>query len=365
MPWIRVLGVSVLVLLATTAAPAYGQALPDVRPSAPWDVKLVQREGRWYLGFATEARNVGPGALRIRGYGAGNGQMAAQQLREDGAPLVANVGTLRYIDSITHQHWHYMEFMRYELRGIDHPAVLRDQKQGFCLDADPPLASDWCASKQPLLTTTELGLQPGGYEVYAPNVEGQEIPIDPTTAPAGRYVLGARIGPTGVLRETRTDNNVSSTVIRLRWPPGAPPTRPIRTIDSCIGRGCTKSLPAGSARVARALARKALRRTLGRRNARGARATCKVYRERAHACRVRVRHGALSFRGSVRVWYRIEPSATRWYYTVNVVRRVRGCGDPCTRRIRRAERRGGKVAAAAATSPGRASATSLLCRPAL
>lgn len=361
MPRIRVLGAFVVVLFATTAASAYGQALPDVRPSAPWDVKVVQREGRWYLGFATEARNVGPGTLRIRGSGAGNGQMAAEQLGEDGAPLVANVGTLRYIDSITHRHWHYMDFMRYELRGVDHPAVLRDQKQGFCLDGGAPFVPDWCASNQPALTTTELGLQPGSYEVYAPNVEGQEIPIDPSTAPAGRYLLSARIGPTGVLRETRTDNNVSATVVRLTWPAGAPPQRPIRQIDSCVGRGCTKSLPAGSAAVARALARKALRRTLGRGNARGARVSCKVHRGRAHACRVGVRHGQLSFRGSVRVWYVIGVSATRWYYTVKVVRRTSGCGDPCVRRIRRAGRRGGKVAAAA-TSPGRASATSLLCR---
>jgi Lysyl oxidase len=364
MPRIRVLGVLVVVLLATTATPASGQALPDVESSAPFDVRVVQRDGRSYLGFSTEARNRGAGALRIRGTGDGSQVMAASQLSEDGSQVLnPNVGTLRYVSTLTHQHWHYMDFMRYELLGVDHPSVLRDQKQGFCL-GDAPFVTGWCARDAPALTTTDLGLRPGGHEIYTGNVEGQEILIDPAAAPAGRYVLTARIGPTGVLRETRTDNNVSSTVIQLTWPPGAPPTRPIRSIDSCVGRGCTKSLPARNAAVARALARKALRRTLGRRNAAGARVRCRVFRERVHACRVRVRHGPLSFRGSVRVWYLIGASATRWYYTVKVVRRARGCGDPCTRRIRRARRLGGKVAAATATATGRASATSLLCRPA-
>ena len=69
----------------------------------------------------------------------------------------------------------------------------------------------------------------------------------------------------------------------------------------------------------------------------------------------------MSFRGSVRVWYVIAPSATRWYYTVKVVRRDRGCGDPCTRRIRRARRLGGNIAGAT-TASARASGTSLFCR---
>lgn len=166
-----------------------------------------------------------------------------------------------------------------------------------------------------------------------------------------------------MLRETRIDNNVASTVIRLTWPQGAPQPgpRPIPETDSCVGRGCTRTLPAGTAAVARRLARKALRRTLGRGNARGAGVKCKVRRGRAHACRVLVRHGRVSFRGSVRVWYVVGRSATQWHYTVKVVRRVSGCGDPCTRRIRRTKRLGGNVAGATIASAP-AGATSLFCR---
>jgi hypothetical protein len=202
-----------------------------------------------------------------------------------------------------------MDFMRYELRGIDHPSLHRDQKQGFCL-SDAPFVSGWCSRNEPGLMA-ELGLRPGGRDFYAANIEGQEIAIDPAAAPAGRYVVRARIGPTGVLREARTDNNVALSVIQLTWPTGAPQPRPrpVRTIYSCVGSRCRKTLPARNAAVAPPLARKALRRTLGRKNARGAHMRCRVRRNRVHACRVGVRHAQVSFLGSVRVWYVIAQSA--------------------------------------------------------
>jgi Lysyl oxidase len=359
MAHIRWLSPLVAALVVANAAPADAQALPDIEPSPPFDVQLVQRDGQWYLGFSMEARNVGAGTLRLRGHGDGSGVMAAEQLGEDGSQVLnPAVGTFRYVSTPTHQHWHYMDFMRYELRGIDHPGVLRDQKQGFCL-AGAPFVVDWCSSGQPTLTTTELGIEPGSVEVYSANVHGQEIAVDPVSAPAGRYVIAARIGPTGVLKETRTDNNVSSTVIELEWPGAAPQAAPlpIARTDSCVGKGCTKTLPARSAAAARAHARAALRRTFGRAAVRGGRVRCRVWRDRAHACRVRLRGGSLIFRGSVRIWYVVRPSGTRWYYTIKGVRRIRGCGggSGCTRRIRRIERVGGTVAAV----QGRAS---LVCR---
>ena len=362
----RTLHVLVVVALAATAGPAYGQSLPDIEAGPPFDVGAVQRDGRWYLGFATEARNVGPGALRIRGTGSGSGTMVAAQLTEDGtAVLKEQVGTLQYVSTVTHNHWHFLDFIHYELQGVDHPTMLRDQKQGFCLAGDPaaPFVTGWCAPNQPTLTTTELGLMPGGREVYAPYVEGQEIMIDPTTAPAGRYLLSARIGPTGVLKETGVDNNVASTLIELKWPAGnpGPQLRPVDpAADQCIGAGCTGRLPAASKRAARRLARRALRRTLGvALPSRRIHLRCKVKRDRAHVCRVRVRHGSLSFSGSVRIWYVVRPAGTKWYYTVNGTRRRIGCGSSCNRRIRRVGRVGGAVAVTARRRPGtRASATS-------
>jgi hypothetical protein len=365
MPRLRALYVLVVAILAATAGPAYGRSLPDIESEPPFDVSVVLRDGRWYLGFATEARNIGPGALRIRGTGGGSGTMTAAQLTEDGTQVLKDrVGTLQYVSTVTHNHWHYLDFMRYELQGVDHPTVLRDQKQGFCLAGEPPapFVAGWCAPNQPTLTTTELGLMPGGSEVYTPYVEGQEIMIDPTTAPAGRYVLTARIGPTGVLKEVRADNNVASTLIELRWPAGnpGPQLRPDdRAAAQCIGAGCTGTLPAASKRAARRLARRALRRTFRALALRRIRLKCKVKRDRVHVCRVRVRHGRVSFSGRVWIWYVVRPAGTKWYYTVKGTRRTIGCGRSCNRRIRRVGRVGGTVAVTARTRPGtRASATS-------
>lgn len=360
----------VSLIVAVSAAPANGQTLPDIEPSAPFDVHVVQRDGNWYMGFATAARNVGPGALRIQGQLDGSGVMAARQLSEDGAQVLnPSVGTLRYVSSLSHQHWHYMDFMRYELRAVDHPSVLRDQKQGFCL-GDAPFVRDWCSSNAPAATMTDVGLRPGGLEIYARNVEGQEILIDPETVAAGRYVLSARIGPTGVLREARTDNNVALTLISLTWPTTdpqqQPEPRPIASIKTCLGERCRWKLPAASASAARRLVRKALRRTFGRVPSRSLRATCRVWRARGHACRVRMGRGRLSFRGSVRVWYVVGTTASRrWYYTVKGIRRTRGCragGNRCSRRIHRVERLGGTLPGRAQTSGARASATPFACR---
>ena len=72
------------VLAFVLAAPASAAEPPDLEQVAPYNVRVEQRGERWYLGFATAVRNVGAGALRIRGQGAGAGTMAAHQLSEDG-----------------------------------------------------------------------------------------------------------------------------------------------------------------------------------------------------------------------------------------------------------------------------------------
>lgn len=266
-----------------------------------------------------------------------------------------------------HRHWHYMRFMRYELRGMDVPGVLLDRKQGFCL-GDAPFVDGWCAPDKPALTTTDEGIRPGGIDIYEPNVEGQEIAIDPETAPSGRYVLTSRIGPTGLIQETRTDNNVASTVIELRWP--LRDAQEIAPIGTCVGERCAGPLPSPrttprrmSGSDARRLVRRALRRTIRRLPSR-IRMRCRESRTRGNVCRVRLVRGRLRFSGRVHVWYVRQGAATRWYYGVSIVRHRRDCrrSGRCTRRIRRFGRRGGTVATRARASATAASPTLLACR---
>jgi Lysyl oxidase len=334
---------------AWLAAPslAASAGLPDVEQIPPYKIGVVRRDGRWHLGFASAARNVGAGGLRIRGSRRPDGSMAAQQLSEDGLQVLAPaVGTLRYVTTYGHAHWHYMRFMRYELRGIDVPGALMDRKQGFCL-GDAPWVVGWCSRGQPEASAIEEGIRAGGIDIYEPNVEGQEIEIDRHTAPTGRYVLTSRIGPTGVLAETRSDNNVASTVIQLRWPlaDGQAPA----LLGSCVGEECAgrvppaPRLPRMSARDAQRLARRALRRELGPLRSQP-RIRCRAPRRRRSVCAVRLARGNVRFAGAVGVAYRQEGAAARWYYSVDVVRRLTGCqGGDCERAVRRPTRLGGEI----------------------
>jgi hypothetical protein len=321
--------------------------LPDLEQIPPYKIGVVWRDGRWYLGFASAARNVGAGGLRIHGTRRPDGSMAAQQLTEDGLQVLnPAVGTLRYVTTFGHAHWHYMRFMRYELRGLDVAGALLDHKQGFCL-GDAPWVEGWCARGRPELSAIDEGIRAGGVDIYEPNVEGQEIEIDRHTAPAGRYVLTSRIGPTGVLEETRTDNNVASTVIQLRWP--LADGQQLAPISSCVGEGCAgpvppaPRLPRMSGAQAQALARQALRRELGALRSHP-RIRCRTPHKRRSVCAVRLARGDGRFAGKVRVWYRQEGAATRWYYSIDVVRHLAGCrGGGCTRDLRRPSRLGGTV----------------------
>ena len=322
-------------------------ALPDLEQIPPYKIGVVRRDGRWFLGFASAARNVGAGGLRIRGTRRPDGTMTAQQLTEDGLQVLEPaIGALRYVSTYGHAHWHYMNFMRYELRGIDVPGALQDRKQGFCL-GDAPWVSGWCSRGMPEVSDVEEGIRPGGIDIYEPNVEGQEIEIDRHTAPAGRYVLTSRIGPTGVLAETRTDNNVASTVIRLRWP--LFDGQALVPIGSCVGEGCagpvppTPRLPRMSGAHARGLARIALRRELGPLRSHP-RIRCSTPRKRRSVCAIRLTRGGARFAGGVRIWYRQEGAAARWYYSLEVDRRLMSCqGSGCTRHVLRPNRLGGMI----------------------
>jgi hypothetical protein len=354
----------IAVLLAAGPAPA--AELPDLEQSAPDKLRVERREGGWYLGFATAVHNVGAGALRIRGSGAGDGSMTAQQLSEDGVNVLnPRVGSLRYVTTFGHRHWHFMGFMRYELRGMDVAGVLRDRKQGFCL-GDAPFVDGWCARDKPALISTDIGIRPGGVDIYEPNVEGQELRIDRMATPSGRYVLTSRIGPTGVIQETRRENNVASTVFELRWP--LRDGQVLVPFRSCAGEGCAGALPRVRAprRMTRAraqrLARLALHRTIGPLPPR-VRLDCRASRPRGHGCRVWAERGRSRFSGRVRVWYVRDGAATRWRYTVDLARRVRGCrGEQrCVRRIRRVDLPGGTEAARSRAWGAAASTSSFVC----
>jgi hypothetical protein len=347
---VSLLFVALVALAPATARAAQTPALPDLEQVAPFDVRVVPRHGRWYLGFSTAVKNVGPASLRIRGTGTGNRQMAADQLSEDGLTVLKpGVGTLRFITAHGHHHWHFMGFMHYELLGMDIPGVLRDHKQGFCL-SEAPFVNGWCAPDQPDLTTIDEGIAPGGVDIYKANVEGQEIEIDRHTVPGGRYVITSRIGPTGLIQETRTDNNAASTIIELHWP--FKPYQRIEPLGECLGEGCAGTLPlpaeppALKAADARRFARTALRKVFGRNRTHERVRGCAQVAVGGRQCRASFTRARQHYSGTVRVWYQVDGAALRWYYSVTMVGRTAGCKTTsrCTHRVSRSAELGGRVA---------------------
>jgi hypothetical protein len=223
--------------------------LPDLDQELPWDLQITStgpspaREHR--LGFASAVRNIGDGPLIVSGHrrwGAILTMTADQLVERAEAPMavVQRVGRLRYVESRDHEHWHLLDFERYELRRARGGARrVTDRKTGFCL-GDRYRTRDRALPAQPptprytgrcgLGATGRLHLVEGisvGYgDDYPANLEGQSIPL--TGLPAGRYVLIHSVNVQRRLRETDYGNNAASLLLRLQWRAGAPSLRVLR-----------------------------------------------------------------------------------------------------------------------------------------
>jgi hypothetical protein len=233
-----------------TAGVTPGSArFPDLDQELPWDLQVTStgpskaREHR--LGFASAVRNIGDGPLIVSGRRrlAAIPTMTADQLVESAdAPIavVEGVGRLRFVQSRDHEHWHLLDFERYELRRAGGGSGrVTDRKTGFCLGdryrtrgrtlpAQPSVPR--YTSRCGLGETARLGLVEGisvGYgDDYPANLEGQSLPL--TGLPAGRYLLIHNVNAQRRLLETDYGNNAASLLLRLEWRARAPSLRVLR-----------------------------------------------------------------------------------------------------------------------------------------
>ncbi len=214
-----------------------GQQLPDLDPETPGQLTIVPTptaggHPHWLLGFSAAASNIGSGPLTITGNrpNTSTPTMTAEQIISGAtAQVVPNVGEMRYVVSPTHNHWHLLHFMRYELRraGSKH-AVVRDRKSGFCLGdryrasapslgaAPPqPVVTGHCGLYEPELLSVSEGISVGYGDIYPAYVEFQDLPLDGLRN--GRYVLVHTVNPDGRLHELSKANNSSSVLLDIRW----------------------------------------------------------------------------------------------------------------------------------------------------
>jgi Lysyl oxidase len=223
--------------------------LPDLDQELPWDLRVTSTGARtrreYRLGFASAVRNIGDGPLIVSGRRrwAGIPTMTADQLVEStDAPMavVDGVGWLRYVESPDHEHWHLLDFERYQLRraGGDTKRVT-DRKTGFCLgdryrtrgralQARPsvPRYTGRCGLGATGRLRLVEGISVGYGDDYPANLEGQSLPL--TGLPAGRYALVHSVNVQRRLRETDYGNNDASLLLRLEWRAGAPSLRVLR-----------------------------------------------------------------------------------------------------------------------------------------
>ena len=163
------------------------------------------------------------GPLIINGHRSSTGEpMMADQIVEyfGGSTTRPNMGQLLYEEypgSVSHRHWHYKGFVRYQLRATSDLSLVRpDNKAGFCM-ADPMYAPDFCGSMKPEALTVAEGLGRGTSDYYNPNLEGQWI--DVADVPPGDYWLVHWVNSAKEICESDYKNNTAAVRIAL-WPNG-------------------------------------------------------------------------------------------------------------------------------------------------
>lgn len=205
---------------------------PDLDQQAPSDLTVQSHSGRYLLGFTSASDNIGLGPLSIvasRPSRAVPTMRAAQRVRVAGRGVrtYAEIGSLRFTIAPPHEHWHLLDFQRYELRRAgDHGLVVRDRKSGFCLadhwaqvrgfvpgKPSRPVFLSNCRQHEPQALTVSEGTSVGYTDRYPAFFHGQNL--DVTRVPAGIYVLVHRTNPSLRLRELRYENNAASLRIRL------------------------------------------------------------------------------------------------------------------------------------------------------
>ncbi len=248
-------GVAAAVVEPARSPQQTGLLLPDLDVAAP--VGLVVQDAseggkhRFRLGFVSAAGNIGTGALIIHG---GRASLADEEMVADQVLVLANgstaiepgVGTLVYVEAETHEHWHLLRFMSYEIRRADDFALVRpDRKTGFCLgdryNVDPAtqlpgepsgrVYNTNCGPGDRSLLGIEEGISVGWGDVYEAWRDAQYVSL--TGLPAGRYLLVHRVNPDRKLRESRYGNNASSVLFSLAWPHGKGAKPRIRVLATC------------------------------------------------------------------------------------------------------------------------------------
>jgi hypothetical protein len=153
------------------------------------------------LSFTTESRNIGSGDLSL------------------GSPSTNKL----FIWASCHGHYHFEQYAEYNLLDTNGNVAATGHKVGFCLEDGHSTGAPG-APASAKYNCNNQGIQHLWADVYSAGLPCQYIDI--TTVPPGNYYLQLTVNPDNLIREARTDNNM--TVVAVTIPPadcsaGPPP----------------------------------------------------------------------------------------------------------------------------------------------
>jgi len=225
----------VVVLAVAMVAPAFHDAiaespgtihLPDLRTKAPRDLRISKSNGLKLLQLSNEVWNGGDGPLDLRAENSGTTTNAYQRLMThdaNGAWTAVSerlAGTFAFHSA--HDHWHFEDFAKYELRantnGLPGALLRSGGKTSFCIidttQVDTALPHAMPRTYSTCTRTSTQGLAVGWSDTYLYYLAGQSI--DVTGLANGVYWLVSTADPSDHVLETDETNNAAQLKIRIR-----------------------------------------------------------------------------------------------------------------------------------------------------
>jgi hypothetical protein len=186
------------------------------------------------VGFAATEWNEGPAPLVVEGFRRPNSDiMDAYQYFYDGDDVVgkAPVGTFEYHAARHHNHWHFLQFARYDLLDSSMERVLRSKKSSWCLVPTDAIdltveGAEWrpgtvgfhtACGHEGSLWVREV-LEAGWGDTYYQGFGGQAF--DVTNLPNGTYYIQVTVNPQGALYERSEANNTELRKVRIKGKAG-------------------------------------------------------------------------------------------------------------------------------------------------
>ncbi|SDK79232.1 Lysyl oxidase [Nocardioides sp. YR527] len=209
--------------------------LPDLISLPAWQISTeVDEGGTDRLNFAANEWNAGPGPMIVEGFRRGTAPVmdAYQMFYRDGEQVgVKRTGTMEFHEAPEHNHWHFLDFAKYELVDAKDKVVSTSGKQSWCLAPTDPVdltvpgatlrpgqtgLESACGAKSALWLRESM---PTGWgDTYD---QSQTQAFDLRKVKNGTYRIKVTVNPDGNLYERTRSNNVSYRTVTIGGKAGA------------------------------------------------------------------------------------------------------------------------------------------------